>query len=170
MRFYELLLTYWQPIVFYVFAAIALIQVFYYLYFFTRLAFFKEPLRDNSRTHAVSVVICARDEANNLMKNLPGVLVQQYKTTHEVIVVNDNSFDESKYLLEELQKSFRQLRVVELTQEAKMIPGKKFPLSIGIKSAKHEILLLTDADCVPASENWIEQMQSVYNDQTEIVI
>lgn len=104
------------------------------------------------------------------MKNLPGVLVQHYKTTHEVIVVNDNSYDESKYLLEELQKSFRQLRIVELTQEAKMIPGKKFPLAIGIKSAKYEILLLTDADCVPASENWISTMQSVYDEQTEIVL
>ena len=69
-------------------------------------------------------------------------MVQEYNTTHEVIVVNDNSFDESKYLLEEFKKQFRQLQVVELTQEAKMIPGKKFPLSIGIKTAKHEILLL----------------------------
>jgi len=170
MRIFELLTGHWQPVIFYAFAAVALIQVFYYLFFFLRLALYKEKAVNNPRTHAVSVVICARDEADNLMKNLPGVLVQHYKTTHEVIVVNDNSYDESKYLLEELQKSFRQLRVVELTQEAKMIPGKKFPLGVGIKSAKHEILLLTDADCVPATENWIENMQSVYNDETEIVI
>jgi hypothetical protein len=38
---------------------------------------------------------------------------------------------------------------VELTQEAKLINGKKYPLSIGIKEANHEIMLLTDADCVP---------------------
>ena len=126
--------------------------------------------KSTSRTHAVSVIICARDEAENLAKNLPGSLVQEYKTTHEVIVVNDNSFDDSKYLLEEFKKTFRQLQVVELTQEAKMIPGKKFPLSIGIKSAKHEIVLLTDADCVPASEHWINSMQEVYNDDTEIVL
>ncbi|HSN62267.1 MAG TPA: glycosyltransferase, partial [Ferruginibacter sp.] len=113
---------------------------------------------------------CARDEAENLAMNLPGVLVQNYKTTHEVIVVNDNSFDESKYILEELKKEFRQMQVVELTQEAKMIPGKKFPLSIGIKTAKHEILLLTDADCVPASENWIDSMQNAYDNDTEIVL
>jgi cellulose synthase/poly-beta-1,6-N-acetylglucosamine synthase-like glycosyltransferase len=43
-----------------------------------------------------------------------------------VIVVNDNSYDDSKYVLEELQRSYRQLQVVELTQEAKMIPGKNF--------------------------------------------
>jgi len=124
----------------------------------------------NSRTHAVSVIICARDEAENLAQNLAGSLVQDYKTTHEVIVVNDNSYDDSKYVLQELKKTFKQLQVVELTQEAKMIPGKKFPLSIGIKSAKYEIVLLTDADCVPASEHWINSMQEIYDDDTEIVL
>lgn len=170
MHLPELLLTHWQLILFYFFAALCIIQVFYYLFFFLRLAIYKPRAKEHSRTHAVSVVICARDEAANLSKNLPGALLQEYKTTHEVIVVNDNSYDESKYLLEELQKSFRQLHVVELTQEAKMIPGKKFPLSIGIKTAKHEILLLTDADCVPATEHWIENMQAVYDDDTEIVL
>ena len=170
MHLPELLLTHWQLILFYFFVFITSIQVFYYLFFFSRLAFYRPKAKDNSRTHAVSVVICARDEAANLTRNLPGALLQEYKTTHEVIVVNDNSYDESKYLLEELQKSFRQLHVVELTQEAKMIPGKKFPLSIGIKTAKHEILLLTDADCVPATEHWIDSMQAVYDDDTEIVL
>ncbi len=120
--------------------------------------------------HPVSVIICARDEANNLVTNLPGVLVQQYSTTHEIVLVNDNSEDESKYLLEEFRKSFKNLNVVSLTQEAKMINGKKFPLSIGIKSAKYETLLLTDADCVPASEHWMRLMQDGYNDNTEIVL
>ncbi len=120
--------------------------------------------------HPVSVVICARDEANNIVTNLPGVLVQQYSTTHEIVLVNDNSEDESKYLLEEFRKSFKNLNVVSLTQEAKMINGKKFPLSIGIKSAKYETLLLTDADCVPASEHWMRLMQDGYGDNTEIVL
>lgn len=166
----EFVLQHWQLIIFIFFCSLTLIQLFYYLFFFSRLSFYKEKIRTNSRTNAVSVIICARDEAENLAKNLPGALVQNYKTTHEVIVVNDNSFDESKYILEELKKTFKQLQVVELTQEAKMIPGKKFPLSIGIKSSKYEILLLTDADCVPASENWIDSMQSVYDDETEIVL
>ena len=50
------------------------------------------------------------------------------------------------------------------------IPGKKFPLSIGIKSSKHEILLLTDADCIPASENWIQKMQAGFSEGIEIVL
>ncbi len=149
---------------------VALIQIFYYLFFFVRLVFFKTKNKESSHTHPVSVIICARDEAANLAKNLPGSLVQLYPTTHEVIVVNDNSFDDSKYLLEEFERTFRHLKVVELKQEAKMIPGKKFPLSIGIKTAKYEIVLLTDADCVPASEFWIEKMQESYDDDTEIVL
>ncbi|MFX9077397.1 glycosyltransferase, partial [Acinetobacter baumannii] len=88
-------------------------------------------------------IICARDEADNIVKNLPGVLVQDYKTTHEIVLVNDNSVDESKYIVDEFKKSFKNLNHIELTQEAKLIAGKKFPLSVGIKSAKYETLLLT---------------------------
>ncbi len=166
----KLLFLPWQQILFVLFSLATFIQVFYHLFFFCRLAFYSEKNKIISQSYPVSVIICARDEAANLAQNLPGSLVQVYKTSHEIIVVNDNSFDDSKYVLQEFQRSFKQLQVVELTQEAKMIPGKKFPLSIGIKSAKHEIVLLTDADCVPASENWIEHMQNTYNDYTEIVL
>ena len=152
------------------FCLIAAIQIFYYLYFFRRLAFFKKKERTQTQTHPVSVIICAKDEAENLAALLPGSLVQKYKTTHEIIVVNDNSTDESKYILEEYQRTFKQLKIVELKQEARFIPGKKFPLSVGIKTAKHEIVLLTDADCVPASENWIEKMQENFSDGIEIVL
>jgi glycosyltransferase involved in cell wall biosynthesis len=162
--------THWGQVIFFTFCLITLTQLFYFVFFFLRLALYKPILKTNSQSHAVSVVICARDEAANLAKNLPGVLVQNYKSTHEVVLVNDNSFDDTKYLLEAFEKQFKQLHVVELKQEAQFIPGKKFPLSIGIKTAKHEILMLTDADCVPASENWIDKMQNTYYDDTEIVL
>ncbi len=152
------------------FCLVTSIQIFYYLYFFSKLAFFKSKTKNISQTHPVSIIICAKDEAANLAKNLPGALVQKYKTTHEVIVVNDNSIDESKYILEEYQRVYKQLQIVELKQKAMFIPGKKFALSVGIKTAKHEVLLMTDADCVPASEFWIEKMQEGYQQETEIVL
>lgn len=167
---FDFLFKYGHEILAGIFITVATIQVYYYLYFFSRIAFFKQKPKDTQQTHPVSVIICARDEAENLSRNLPGCLVQSYPTTHEIIVVNDNSYDETKYLLEELRKQFKQLQVIDLTQEAKMIPGKKFPLSIGIKTAKHEIVLLTDADCIPASEYWIQKMQEAYRDNTEIVL
>ena len=157
-------------ILFIIFCVVIAIQVFYYLYFFARLAFYKAPAKIENISQPVSVIVCARDEALNLTKNLPGILVQHYDATNEVIVVNDNSVDESKYILDEFKKSFKNINHIELTQEAKLISGKKFPLSIGIKSAKYETLLLTDADCVPSSEFWIERMQAGYNENVEIVL
>ncbi|MGZ3839013.1 MAG: glycosyltransferase [Flavisolibacter sp.] len=160
----------WDVLIFYALSAVTLVQVFYYLYFFRHVAFYKSKTKTHTQEHPVSVVICARDEDENLARHLPGILVQEYATTHEVIVVNDNSLDDSKYVLAELQKTFKKLNVVDLTQEAKMIAGKKFPLSIGIKEAKHEIILLTDADCVPASEHWMQKMQEAFSDGVEIAL
>lgn len=155
---------------FYLFSLITFIQLIYHWFFFRHVSFFKAAIKDKSRQHAISVVVCARDEAANLAKNLPGLLVQEYPSTREVIVVNHNSQDETRYLLEEFKKTFKDLHIVNLEQEAKGIPGKKYPLSMGIKESKHEILLLTDADCVPASESWITKMQDAYDDDTEIVL
>ncbi len=157
-------------IVFIGFCVVAAVQIFYYLFFFRRLAVYEPPLKTVNISQPVSVIICARDEADNLAKNLPGILVQDYNTTHEIIVVNDNSNDETKYVIDEYKKSFKNLVNIELTQEAKMIMGKKFPLSMGIKSAKYETLILTDADCVPASEYWVDHIQKAYHDNTEVVL
>lgn len=157
-------------IIFYTFCFITIIQILYFLYFFSRLAFYKPKEKTVIHQHPVSVVVCAKNEAANLAKNLPGILFQNYKTTHEVIVVNDNSEDDSKYVIDEYKKDFKNLNIIELVQEAKFIAGKKFPLSMGIKSSKYETLLLTDADCVPASENWITNMQNGYAEGIEIVL
>lgn len=158
----------WQ-VVFYAFCAVTAIQVFYYLFFFARLAFYKEKPKTVINQQPVSVILCARNEAANLAKNLPGILFQDYKTTHEIIVVNDNSDDESKYIIDEYKKEFKNLNVLALSHEAKLIQGKKYPLSMGILSSKYETLLLTDADCIPATEHWVGLMQDGYRDDVEIV-
>ncbi|MDE3124506.1 MAG: glycosyltransferase [Bacteroidota bacterium] len=161
------------PIPFYIFVTFCVcigIQVIYYLFLFSKTAFYKNKNADSTDKKPISIIVCARDEAANLVKNLPGILVQEYDGTHEVVVVNDNSTDESKYILDELKAIFPHIHIVELTQEAKLITGKKFPLSMGIKSAKYEYLLLTDADCVPASELWIQKMQAAYTPGIEIVL
>lgn len=158
----------WVPI--WIFSLISILQLFYYVRYFRLLAFFKQKQPESRIEHPVSIVICARDEADQIENNLPGVLAQRYRSTHEIVVVNDNSQDDTKYLLEGLYRDFKQLHIVELKQEAKHIPGKKFPLSVGIKSAKYEILLLTDADCIPSSENWVSKMQSGFQEGIEIVL
>lgn len=160
----------WPLITFSVFCLICGIQLFYYGWFFVRLAFFRKQSKSKSQQHPVSVIICARDEAANLADNLPGALSQTYPSTHEVIVVNHNSQDDTRYLLEEFKKTFKGLHIVNLEYEAKGIPGKKYPLSMGIREARHEVLLLTDSDCVPATEYWVEKMQDGYHDGTQIVL
>jgi len=159
--------TYIFPVVL---GIVALIQIWYYLYFFKRLGDYKPKQKDASQEYPVSVIICARNEAENLVNNLPGIFFQDYRSTNEILLVNDNSTDESKYILEEFQRKFKNLTVIPLKQEAKGIPGKKFPLSMGIKSARHEIVLLTDADCMPASEHWIQKMQDGYAPGIEVVL
>lgn len=160
----------WEAFVFYGLIFLTALQLFYYLIFFSKVAWYKPKVQDHHQEHPVSVIVCARDEAENLARHLPGVLVQSYPSTHEIIVVNDNSVDDSRYVLEELQKTFKKLQIVDLRQEAKMIAGKKFPLSIGIKEAKHEIVMLTDADCVPASEHWLQKMQDTFHNGVEVVL
>jgi glycosyltransferase involved in cell wall biosynthesis len=160
----------WRIILFAAFCFTTLIQIIYYLYFFRRVAFYTRMPEGLYHQQPVSVIICARNEAANLAKNLPGVLVQEYSDKHELVLVNDNSIDETKYLIEALQKDFLQLNTVELKQEAQFIIGKKFPLSMGIKSAKYDTVLLTDADCMPASELWMQKMVSRFQHGAEIVL
>ncbi|MBM3441178.1 MAG: glycosyltransferase [Bacteroidetes bacterium] len=153
------------------FGAVVAIQLFYYLFFFSRLAFHRPTPRSDAAGLPVSVVICTRDEVRNLRQRLPSVLEQSYEAPHEVLVVNDNSMDDTAYLLDALQLQYPLLKSVNLHQEAKHIPGKKFPLAIGIKSARHELVLLTDADCSPSSPHWLQHMQSAYaSDNIEIVL
>ncbi len=156
--------------VFYALVSVVFVQICYYLFIFFKLAHFKPKEQDNVQEHPVSVIICAKNEAQNIAENLPGILVQDYKTSHEIVVVNDNSEDDTRYVIDEFKKTFKHIHDIELVQEAKLIMGKKFPLSIGIKSSKYETLLLSDADCVPASENWIKIMQSAYTPNKDIVL
>jgi glycosyltransferase involved in cell wall biosynthesis len=160
----------WLELFFIVFCATTIVQLFYYGWFFRRLAFYSPLPKEHSQQHPVSIIICARDEAARLVTHLPGSLVQSYPSSHEVIVVNHNSQDDTRFLLDEFKKTFKGLHIVNLEHEAIGIPGKKYPLSMGIKEALYEIVLLTDADCVPASEFWMQKMQDGYRNGIEVVL
>ena len=161
-----------SDIIFYSFCGSTLILILYYLIIFRKLAFYKpKDYQEGADKKPVSVIVCAKDEDRNLAKNIPGLIFQQYEGAHQLLIVNDNSEDDTRYILEELNRSFQKLTLLHLEQIAIHIPGKKYPLSVGIRESKNDILLLTDADCVPASEFWIDKMMSPYsNPQTEIVL
>jgi len=137
-----------------------LVLLFFYLYIFKKLFFYKG--KSDPFHKPISIIICAKNELHNLRRNLPVILAQNY-FNFEVIVVNDQSNDESLLFLDELSRSNKHLVVVDIDDFVTHSPGKKFALTLGIKTAKHEHILLIDADCIPNSKAWAKQMSSNFN-------
>lgn len=160
-----------EPFAFYtfwIFAGLVFLQLLYVILFFGRLAYKKLPPR-NPQFPPLSVVIAARNESDNLFENLPKILNQNYPD-FEVVVVNHQSIDDSRHLLSAMQREYKHLVVMEVERSKHLLASKKLPLTLGIKKAQHEHLILTDADCSPASENWLRRMAEQFTDQKQIVI
>lgn len=149
------------------FCLFVLIQLAYYLGIFTRI--FKNTPDLAPSNHPVSVVICARNERKSLEENLIHVINQNY-ATFEVIVVNDGSTDGSIDFLDNLEKEHPRLRVIHLDIDERYHRGKKFAQTIGIKAAKHEYMVFTDADCQPASDQWLTEISKHFTDGKSIVL
>jgi len=153
-----------------VFMLMVLIQWLFYGAFFLRLALYKKEIpKTDFSPEPVSVVISARNEYHNLKRFLPKILDQDYPD-FEVVVVNDCSDDESTELLDDMARHNPKLKLVHLTQSLNFFQGKKFPLSMGIKSAKHDLLVLTDADCFPESNQWLRSITAAYHPGTEVLL
>lgn len=144
------------------------LQMFFWLSIYSRTIFHHSDI-SKIRKFPVSVLICARNEEKNLKKNLPLILNQKYPQ-FEVIVVNDCSKDGTEDVLKEFKKKYPFLKTTSINEDIKFKHGKKLALTIGIKSASHEWLLLTDADCRPESEYWIDRMQHNFTSDTAIVL
>ena len=117
----------------------------------------------------VSVIICAKNEGNNLHRFLPLVLEQDY-ANYEVIIVNDGSCDDTEEIIKDLQKVYHNLYITNIPQETRIISHKKLAITVGVKAAKNEILLFTDADCRPLTPDWITTMVRNFDGQTEFVL
>jgi glycosyltransferase involved in cell wall biosynthesis len=149
--------------------SLIIIQLMYYIIVYGKIAFYKGNKKENKDILSVSVVLCVKDEAYNLEKHLPIILEQEYPN-FEVVVVNDASTDETEYILKLLQEIYPNLSVVHLYENINKYLGKKYPLSLGIKSARNEIILLTDADTIPLGYNWISEMVKSFFDKKQIVL
>lgn len=152
--------------------AAVLYQIYFYLRYINQGGKSSKVILKNTTPDypPVSVIICARNEYENLQDYLAVILSQDYPC-YEVIVVNDSSDDETDLLLERLSRQHANLYHTFVPRGARILSSKKLALTIGIKAAKHEHLLLTDADCRPESKNWIrEMMQGFANENTEVVV
>lgn len=152
-------------------AGLFIIQLLYYLITYAR------PLRLAKRRQvqegqakpAVSVIVYAKNESENLRKHLPALLTQHYPE-YEIIVVNDGSTDESDEVLKTFKNEFAHLYHTYIPEDVKYLSRKKLALTVGIKAAKHDILLFTEANCEPRGKDWISAMARNYSAQTSIIL
>jgi cellulose synthase/poly-beta-1,6-N-acetylglucosamine synthase-like glycosyltransferase len=155
-------------VIFCIFSSAAAVELFYYLFFYLSV-YLRRPQETKRTGMPVSIIICARNEAENLQNFLPAVLEQDYPD-YEVIVVNDCSEDNSYEVLGKYLKQYPHLRISTVNKDPKFTHNKKFAQFIGIKASKNEILLFTDADCKPESDKWIEGMTSHFDEKTNFVL
>ncbi len=152
--------------IFWLFLISTLLQCCYLFYFFSRILFFNDTKSDKIRIkeQPVSIIICAKNETQNLKNNIPTVLSQKYhnkdgECLFEVIVVDDASTDNTQEIITALQLLFANLRLIRIPPDAnRNLKGKKFALSKGVEASKHDFLLFTDADCMPNSLQWLNSM------------
>ncbi len=154
-----------------VFGVCLIIQLLYHWGLFSKVAFYKRNARPklDEELEPVSIVLCARDAYEYLVGLIPALLKQNYPD-FEIVVVNDCSDDETEEYLKDLERKESRVKPVQLKQHLNFFSGKKFPLSMGIKSAQNDLIVLTDCNCMPVNDQWLRSVVNRYNNRTEIVI
>jgi cellulose synthase/poly-beta-1,6-N-acetylglucosamine synthase-like glycosyltransferase len=164
-RLYIYSLWFYPLIMFWI---VASIQLFYYLFFYSRITIYKKK-EDKDKDVPLSVIICARNESGNLSDNLPSILNQKH-SNFEVIVVNDASNDDTEDVLYNLRKKHSKLKFTSIFDNKDFSHGKKLAVTVGIKAAKNEHLVFTDADCKPSSDLWLQKIQKHFSEEKSIVL
>lgn len=155
-------------VLFYSFVVFTAIQIIYYLSFSSFLFTHKKEAKAYKEI-PISVVICAKNEANNLKKFLPAILDQDY-SDYEVVLINDASSDETLEVMKAFKKKHSIITIINVENIEAFWGNKKYALTLGIKAAKNEHLLFTDADCKPVSKNWIAEMSENFTLEKTIVL
>ena len=151
-----------------------IIQLIYYFGLYNRIhahnkAVRKEEVHFSRELPPLSVILCARNEAENLRKILPAILEQDYPQ-FEVIVINDASTDETEDILGMMEEKYPHLYHSFTPESARYISHKKLALTLGIKASKHDWLVFTETNCMPASNQWLKLMARNFTPQTQIVL
>ena len=157
-------------VLFYSFTIVVAIQALYYLPLFGWFAFLKQQdkLEIKSRL-PISVIVCAKNEAENLKRFIPSLLNQEYPN-FEVVLINDNSSDDTLKIMNHFASIHNQIKVVDVKPDEVFLSKKKQALTLGIKASEYDHLLFTDADCEAISPQWIAQMAAHFNEKTKIVL
>ncbi|KAB1067817.1 glycosyltransferase [Tamlana haliotis] len=154
--------------VMYTFLVVVGIQVIFYVLFYSRFAFSKQQ-RTTQNVVPVSVIICAKNEAENLKTFLPSVCAQNHPN-FEIVLINDSSTDDTLDIMEEFKATYPNIKLVNVKSIEAFWGNKKYALTLGIKAATHEYLLFTDADCKPLSENWVSEMTAHFSQSKSVIL
>lgn len=150
--------------------AVGLVQVVYWLFFLIGLLRLKPVKKiDPNLAEGVSVVVAAHNEIENLKDLVPAIMCQDYPA-FELIIVNDRSSDGTLEYLHEQSNQLENLKLLNVDELPDHVNGKKYALTLGIKAAQYEHILLTDADCLPFSSDWIAAMCSGFGKGHSIVL
>lgn len=144
------------------------IQLFYYLIVFGKFSFVKAK-KNNLKNIPISVIVCAKNEEDNVARYIP-LLAEQNYPDFEIVLIDDASNDETLEIFEAFEKQYNNIRLVKVANNETFWGNKKFALTLGIKSASKEYLLFTDADCYPVSKEWISEMSSNFTMHKTIVL
>ena len=152
----------------YFFIFIVFVQITFYLGIFRKFAFAKKQQITPKRI-PISVIVCAKNEAANAINFIP-LLAEQNYPDFEIVLIDDASSDETLDIFEGFEKQYTNVKLVKVQNNEAFWGNKKYALTLGIKAATKEYLLFTDADCYPASKDWITHMSSQFTMQKTIVL
>ena len=155
-------------VLFYIFSVVISVQLFFYAYVFSKVKQ-KKHATSSSKKPNISVIVCAKNEANNLEKFLPSILNQDYPN-FELVLINDSSTDATLKIMERFKAKHDTIKIVNVKNIEAFWGNKKYALTLGIKAATHNHLLFTDADCHPVSDQWITEMSNCFSKDHQIVL
>lgn len=117
-----------------------------------------------------SVIMAVNDNASELEEKLPAFLTQTYEPGYEVIVVDESSTDNTEDVLKLFKNDYPHLYSTFLPKPDRNITRRKLALTIGVKAAKNEWVILTDIHVNPPSEEWLKEIAECIDNTTEAMI
>lgn len=118
----------------------------------------------------LSILLTVHDNARELERHLPVILSQDYPVGYEVIAVVSRGEDDTDDVLKQFANSHSNLYVTFIPDTSRYMSRKKLAVTLGVKAAKNEWVLMTDATCVPSSDQWLKHMARHATTGTDLVI
>ena len=123
----------------------------------------------NQREYVVSIIVAARNEEQNIKSCVTALISQNYPLEKlEIIVVDDRSTDETAKIVQKFTEAYPNVILLQVKQTPSGMAPKKYALDFGINQATGEIILITDADCIPQPD-WVKFMLSYFKPDVGLV-